>query len=156
MVRRFFIFLAAVLAGFCLPGILGSRQADLSAVEGFVYEQDGTTPVEKAVVILESVFGETVYKSSPSKADGVFRVPRMEKGLYRLTVEAGEHEYLSEKLLGLRMGKAETAKLSILLDAEPAERASLAAWNHAVVYGFMKVNDAPREAGPFKPKSDKR
>ena len=48
---------------------------------GFVYNKDGTTPLEGAVVKLKNISTSLIYESSKTDKLGVFKLERIDEGL---------------------------------------------------------------------------
>lgn len=82
---------------------------------GFVFDQDGTTPLEGAVVKIKNVTTEKVYESSKSDTNGVFRIKGIETGIYLCGVQTAEGDFNSDELFGVKVSDGETAKLSVAL-----------------------------------------
>jgi len=82
---------------------------------GFVYDQDGTTPLEGAVVKVENIISGTVYESTDSDANGIFRIRGVESGIYSYGVLTSDGGFDSENYFGVKVDEGGTAKLSISL-----------------------------------------
>jgi len=82
---------------------------------GFVYGQDGTTPLEGAVVKVENVSTGTAYESTKTEANGLFKIVEVESGIYLYGVLTADGGYDSENYFGVNVSEGETAKLAISL-----------------------------------------
>ena len=81
---------------------------------GFIFGEDGTTPVAGAVVVAKNVSTGAVAESAKTDALGVFRLEGLDAGVYALGVTSAVGSYNSQDLVGIRPD--ETAKLSIALN----------------------------------------
>ena len=80
------LILAVLL--FYSPQVLKAQVAGKGNLIGFVYDQDGTTPVAGAVVMVKNISNGKVFQSSKSDNLGVFKVQGLDTGLYALGVTA--------------------------------------------------------------------
>lgn len=86
---------------------------------GFVFEQDGTTPVAGAVVAVRNITTGTVRQSEKSDNQGIFRFSSLEPGLYALGVSSGRGDFNAADVVGVAPN--ETAKITVALSPfEPA------------------------------------
>lgn len=108
------VFLSAVFL-ILLPALSLSEDIPTGNIVGFVYDQDGTTPLEGAVVKVKNISTDTIYESSKSDQNGVFTVKGVESGIYLYGVLTPEGEFNSENFFGVKVSEGETAKLSISL-----------------------------------------
>jgi hypothetical protein len=96
-----------------------SYESGKGGLVGFVFEQDGTTPVAGAVVAVRNVTTGTVRQSDKSDGQGVFRFPNLEAGIYALGVSSGQGDFNAADVVGVAPN--ETAKVTVTLSAfEPA------------------------------------
>jgi hypothetical protein len=91
---------------------------------GFIYAKDGTTALEGAVVKFKSLSSGTVYESTPSDANGIFKVQKVETGIYTYGVVTETGDFNADNLVGLRIAENETAKLSIAVNPYDKEVAT--------------------------------
>ncbi len=101
----FFIFLSAPL--------LRAERGPTGNIIGFVYAQDGTTPLEGAVIKFRNLTSGAVYESSKSDDLGLFRLARVDSGMYSFGVMSAQGDFNADNVLGIRVGENETAKMSI-------------------------------------------
>lgn len=94
-------------------------KADTCNLIGFVYAQDGVTPVQDAVAQVRNVFTGKTFKSTTTDKLGVFKFQGIDAGLYVMGITAKEGNYNVEKMLGIEAN--ETAKVSISLGQEEQE-----------------------------------
>jgi hypothetical protein len=106
----------ASLYCFLLPVNAGAKDLPKGSIIGFLYAQDGTTPLEGAVVKFKNLTSGMVFDSSKTDGYGIFKVQGIEKGVYTYGVVTADGSYNGNNLVGLRVGENETAKLSIALD----------------------------------------
>jgi len=110
-----FILVGLAVLLLCFPLMLRSENNAKGNIIGFVYGQDGTTPLEGAVVKVKNIATGKIYESSKSDVNGVFTIVGIDSGVYLYGVLTPEGEFSSENYFGLRVSEGETAKLSIAL-----------------------------------------
>lgn len=115
MFKRFGTKLASIVVVLLLLsfGFLSGEETQKGNVLGFLYDHDGTTPVEGASVKIKNVATGTIYESTASDAYGVFRIEGIESGVYVYGVKTELGEFNSNGIIGLRMAANETAKMAI-------------------------------------------
>lgn len=156
------VFLAGLVFIPCFSGEQGRLRGDLI---GFIYEEDGTSPVEQAELIIEKIPEARIYKSNPTDGKGLFRIQDVEKGIYRWGVKMPGGKVNGLKFLGIRTEAGDIAQIYIALTPAAKEggnasplpifpdaigEASILAGNTAVVFEIAVIDDQPREAGPFR------
>ena len=92
---------------------------------GFIFGQDGSTPVAGAVVMVKNLTTGAVTEAAGSDELGVFKVPGLSPGLYALGVRSEAGSYNSQDFFGVTAEK--TAKISIALNPYDAASAAAAA-----------------------------
>ena len=95
------------------PHFLKARDSGTGSLIGFVYDKDGTTPLEGAVVKLRSVSNAAVHESGKTDKLGIFTIEGIEEGLYVLGVSSEKGDFNAESFVGIRAG--ETATVSVAL-----------------------------------------
>ncbi len=105
--------IAAVLVFFA-PQVLKGQVPATGNLLGFVYGQDGTTPLPGAVVMVKNISSGKVYESAASNGLGIFKVQGLETGLYALGVTSASGSFNSTDLVGVAAN--ETAKIAIALN----------------------------------------
>lgn len=103
------IFLLSPFTGVASGGPAGLK----GNVIGFLYDRDGTTPLEGAVVKFKSLTSGTIYESTKSDTYGIFKIQGIESGIYTYGVATGQGEFNADNIVGLKVSENETAKLSI-------------------------------------------
>jgi hypothetical protein len=98
-----------------IPSAARPQEAGKGNLVGFVYERDGSIPVEGAVIVVKNLTTGFVSESPGSDGLGAFKVLGLESGIYALGVRSAKGSYNSQDLFGVTAGK--TAKISISLDA---------------------------------------
>ncbi len=111
LVLSFFLFTS--------PYILTAKSGNKGNLIGFVFAEDGTTPLESAVVTILNVSDGNRYASSKTDGNGVFKLENLEKGIYILGVSTEEGDFNSNNLVGIE--EARTGKVSIYLSKYDAE-----------------------------------
>jgi hypothetical protein len=120
---------------FYLPQVLKAQVAGKGNLIGFVYDQDGTTPVAGAVVMVKNISNGRVFQSSRSDNLGVFKVQGLDTGLYALGVTAVAGDFNSGELVGVAAN--ETSKVAIAIS--PYEK--------DVMEAVQQVNKDQQEKG---------
>lgn len=117
-VRSFCLTMGIVLGALLISNITfaGPTTSPKGSVIGFIYGQDGTTPLAGAVVKLKNLINGATYESTPSDDYGIFKVLGIESGLYSYGVTAENGDYNAENFVGFTVGESEVAKISIVLD----------------------------------------
>ncbi len=136
---------------------------------GFVFEKDGTTPIEGAVVKLKNVSTGKVYESSRSDKLGILKTEGVEEGLYIVGIITKNGNFNVGNLIGIKAD--ETAKVSFALKPEGQEEekapkpkprglakfflspvgiAIIVAASSAIIYGVVKLSEKEPEASPFR------
>jgi len=93
-------------------------------VVGFIYAQDGTTPLEGAIIKFKNLNSGKIFESNRSDALGIFRVQGIESGIYTYGVVTEKGDFNADNILGLKVDDGETAKLSIALSPYEQEVAA--------------------------------
>jgi hypothetical protein len=114
---------ALILISF--PAAAASQAPARGALIGFVFEEDGSTPVPGAVVLVKNVTTGGVEESSVSDTLGLFKVEGLEAGLYALGVSSARGSFNSQDFFGIKPG--ETSKISIALSPYETETTAAAA-----------------------------
>jgi hypothetical protein len=99
----------------CFSGLWGEEKMPQGNIEGFIYDKDGTTPLEGAIVRFSNVSTGAVYESLKSDMSGAFRIEGIERGVYLFGVITEQGEFNSIEPIGVTIQENETAKLSLSL-----------------------------------------
>jgi hypothetical protein len=116
---------ALALISALFPSVLMAQEAGRGNLVGFIYGQDGATPVEGAVVVVKNLTSGLVTESPKSDALGVFKVQDLGAGIYALGVKSESGSFNSQDFFGVTAGK--TSKITLALDSFDAAAASAAA-----------------------------
>lgn len=117
--------LAFALILVMFPSILRSQGTGRGNLVGFIYGQDGSTPVEGAVVVVKNLTTGVVTESPKSDGLGVFKVQDLGAGIYALGVRSDKGSFNSQDFFGVTADK--TAKITIALAPYDEAAASAAA-----------------------------
>jgi hypothetical protein len=112
--RGIFVGIVSLAVIFCFGLWCGSESE--SIVKGAIYEGDGTTPVEGAVVRLENVTSGDIYESTITGSEGSFVIERMQTGVYFYGINSSSGSYDSDGLIGVRIDNEEPARMTIALN----------------------------------------
>jgi len=115
--------LALILVMF--PSILRAQGTGRGSLVGFIYGQDGSTPVEGAVIVVKNLTTGAVTESPKSDRLGIFKVQDLGAGIYALGVRSDKGSYNSQDFFGVTADK--TAKITIALDPYDSAAAAAAA-----------------------------
>jgi len=126
----FFLFI------FCTPYIVECADNAKGNLVGFIYDKDGTTSLEGAVIKLKNVSSGTIYESGKSDNSGVFTVEGLESGIYTYGVLTSKGDFNADNLVGIKIQANETAKMSILLTPYDKDTA----FSMAEVYKEQKIS----------------
>jgi hypothetical protein len=107
----------------CSPLSLRCEKGGEGNIIGFVYDKDGTTPLDGAIVKFLNVATDAVYESSETDSNGLFKVVGVANGIYIFGVLTPRGDFVLDDLIGVKIQEHETAKLSISL--MPAEEVAL-------------------------------
>jgi uncharacterized membrane protein len=83
---------------------------------GFVYDKDGTSPLEGAVVTIKNIGSGSVFASTKSDKYGIFKIAGLDKGVYVYGVSTASGDFNSNSLMGVRIKENETAKVSVSIN----------------------------------------
>lgn len=108
---------------FYYPHFLPAQTTAQGSLAGFVYGEDGVTPVEGAVVKIRNVVDGTIYKSSASDSQGAFKIEGINEGLYSAGISTSSGDFDFENLIGIKTG--EPAKISFSLVPTETQNPSL-------------------------------
>ena len=154
---------------FFSPHYLISQPIRKGNLIGFIYEKDGTTPVEGAVVKLKNVSTGIVYESGKSDKLGMLKSEGINEGLYIVGIITKKGNFNAVNLIGIKA--AETAKVTFALKPEGQEEektpkpkpgglakfflspvgiAIIVAASSAIIYGVVKLSEKEPEASPFR------
>jgi len=156
---------------FYSPHLINGEAAGKGNLIGFVYEKDGTTPLEGAIVKLKSVSTRRIYKSSKTDKFGAFKIAGIDEGLYVVGISSKKGDFNLKDLIGIKAN--ETAKVSFALKPQvkvqkekkakirkeknlasffksPVGLAVIVAASVAIVYGAVSLIEAEPEASPFR------
>jgi len=118
------VFLIFSFLLFFSPSLILSQDVQQGQVAGNVFDKDGTTPLAGAVVIIRDVASGNLYQSSPTDANGSFKIENVAKGVYVFGVKTDTGEFNSDNMFGVEAGK--TSKLSISLELFDAKNLAAA------------------------------
>jgi hypothetical protein len=113
--KRSVIFpLIVAIVLFYVPVSLLSETGAGGKLDGYIFEKDGTSPVEGAVVKLMNISSGQLYESPESDKKGFFTIEGIEKGVYSFAVFSPEGDFGSDDLIGIEGAK--TAKIAVSLN----------------------------------------
>lgn len=98
-----------------IPNQSAGAEVSKGNVLGFIYAEDGTTPVAGAVVKARNVSTGTIYESTTTDIYGVFKIQGIESGVYVYGVKTENGEFNSDGLIGVNVDGNDTAKMAITL-----------------------------------------
>lgn len=89
--------------------------ADTGNIIGFVYDKDGTTPLEGAIVQFKNLSTDKLIASSRSDKFGIFKLEGIESGIYVYGVMTAKANFNSDGFIAVKVQPNETAKMAISL-----------------------------------------
>lgn len=107
------------------PTALISQTTGKGDLVGLITENNGSTPVPGAVVVVRNLTTGVVTEGAQSDAKGGFRFPGLAPGLYALGVKSANGSYNSQDFFGVAADK--TARITVALDPYDAASAAAAA-----------------------------
>lgn len=111
---KFFIsFMIAAFVLFVTPIVRAEEANNTADLVGFIYAEDGTTPVEGAVCKVKNITTNKVYESTKTDMLGLFKIEGMEEGVYLAGVNAGDKAYIVKDYFGVKANS--TAKIALAL-----------------------------------------
>ena len=81
---------------------------------GQIFDRDGRTPVEGAVLRLRNISSGAVYEGPATSAQGRFRIDGLSKGIYTYGISTSLGDFNSNELIGILAN--ETTRISISLN----------------------------------------
>jgi hypothetical protein len=105
------LFFMVVLSPFDLLSAIAAK----GNIAGYVYDRDGMTPLEGAVVKAKNIVSGVVYESRKSNGDGAYLLENVEGGAYLVGVESPDGAYNSHGLVGLIIQGDVRAEMSFSL-----------------------------------------
>jgi hypothetical protein len=163
---------AAVLGAFVLlvtpVGVFAQDQINpqlKGSIIGFVYGEDGKTPVQGAVVKVRNMGNQTEFVSDPSDANGMYKISGIEAGWYFLSVMTDLGEFtlgtgfylkgseVAKMLLSLKRGGTIEASGSAYATKKPFFKtgggiAVLVAGAAGAGFGIYQLTKSEEEASP--------
>lgn len=114
--KRFFKLLSggviAILV-FMSSSVLMSKDTTKGNIVSFLYDCDGRTPLQGAVLQLKNIHNDMLYESNKSDIHGIAKLEGIEPGLYIYGIKTKSGEYNSNELVGIHAKS--TSKISISL-----------------------------------------
>jgi hypothetical protein len=118
---RFGVFLCFLVLVF--SGVLKAAETATGSIIGFVYDKDGTTPLEGAIVQFKNLSNDRFFASSRSDKYGIFKLQGIESGVYIYGVETPQGNFNSEGFVAVKINANETAKMAISLNPYDVDEA---------------------------------
>jgi len=150
----------AILGAFLLAAqpVLWAQAGQKGSLVGYVYQNDGTTPAEGAVIKLRNLATGTVFESAKTTELGYFKIDSMDKGLYVFGATTDQGNFNATDIIGIEANA--TAKLSVALNVEPAVQQTGARDEPPVIQGekflgrVVDFNSSTLEARVFVEKGE--
>ena len=98
---------------FYYPQFLPAQTVGQGSLTGFIYSEDGVTPVKGAVVKIRNIVDGTTYESNTSDSQGAFKIEGVNEGLYSAGISTSTGDFNFENLIGIKAD--EPAKISFSL-----------------------------------------
>jgi len=149
---------------------LAKSPANYGSLVGFIYGSDMKTPVKDAVVKIRNLENGQEYASTPTDANGAYKIDQIKEGKYILGVATPEGNYNFEYVMAIKAG--EMGKLSLAIKPgeastlkqeeptpgkekvpffqTPAGITVLVVASTVALYGIFKLVEGKEEASPTK------
>jgi hypothetical protein len=114
-----YIFLAVICFIGAASLTLRAQTPEKGNLVGFIFDKDGKTPIEGAVVILKNVSTGAVYRASPTDKQGLFKIDGLRKGIYSFGVTTSAGDFNGNELIGILAN--ETSKMFVSLNPYEAQ-----------------------------------
>ncbi len=121
----------------CVLGFAQDITQGKGNLVGFIYYQDGVTPIVGAVVKVKDVSTDLVSESTNSDANGMFTIENLNTGVYSLGVITSQGDFNLEELIGIKAG--ETTKVSFSLAPFSTEEAAAVQEIYRNVYQEQEI-----------------
>lgn len=106
---------------------------------GFIYDQDGVTPIAGVLVQVKNVSTGSVYGGIKSDINGMFKIEDLDAGVYTLGVSTLQGDFNLEELIGIKSG--ETTKVSFSLTPYNQIEAAAVEDAYSVLYNEEKIKE---------------
>ena len=157
---------------FSSPYLLPVTSPGKGELIGFVYAEDQGTPVKGITVKMRNISTGTVYESSETDVQGVFRLDGIDEGLYMVGFSTETADFNLENLIGIQAGETVKASFSLKPAPEAAKKKGeeqkekkkglagfflspagvvvIVAASAAIAYTVVKLTKTEEEESPFK------
>jgi hypothetical protein len=110
------VFSCLILLAF--PSI-GAADSSTGGIMGFVYGEDGKSPLQNAVVLLRGLNTQKLYQSEPTGETGAYKIPAIGEGTYVVGLKVNEEMFNTSNYISVTKGKTDTLSLSLQPPAPP-------------------------------------
>ena len=90
------------------------------SLAGYIYMEDGTTPIDGAVVVIRDMSDGSLYESKESNKLGAFKLDYLEEGLYVLGIWTENGGFNIKNIIGIKAN--ETGEVSFALKPQTQEK----------------------------------
>lgn len=104
-----------------LPTFSKDTNASVGRISGVVYDKDGTTPLEGAVVTIRNVSSGSILTSPQTTENGAFLMEGVESGVYQFGIETEKGGYNANEVFAVTLEDGETAKMALTLNSYDAK-----------------------------------
>jgi hypothetical protein len=101
---------------FAIQPALWAQPGQKGSLAGYIYQSDGTTPAQGAVIKLRNLATGSVFESTKSTDLGYFKVDSLDQGLYVFGAVTDQGEFNATDVIGIEANA--TAKLSVALKTQ--------------------------------------
>lgn len=131
ILKSVFLLLIFSFMMFYSPHLLVSKTSNKGDLIGFIYGEDGTTPLGRGTVKIRNISTNTVYESTKSDNVGLFRIGEIEGGLYTAAISTNKGNFTARNLIGVKTN--ETAKVSFALEVKGSHKEEMQPFGDAIV-----------------------
>jgi len=155
---------------FSTPYLLPVEALGNGDLVGLVYAEDESTPAKGVVIKMRNISTGVVLESNETDEDGIFKLEKIDEGLYLVGISTKDVDFNLENLIGIKAG--ETVNASFSLKPVPAEKKKkededddkgilgfflspggivvILAASAAIAYTVVKLTETEEEASPFQ------
>lgn len=99
--------------GFLVFPVSNFAKPSIGNLMGFVYGEDGKSPLQDAVVLLKGADTDKVYQSGPTGKTGSYRLSNIDVGTYVVGLKVNEETFNVDGYVKVASGKTDTLSLSL-------------------------------------------
>lgn len=107
------IFLTLFCFGFLVVPVSNFAKPSIGNLMGFVYGNDGKSPLHDAVVLLRGADTDKIYQSEPTCKTGSYKIANIDVGTYIVGLKVNQETFNVDGYVNVAEGKTDTLSLSL-------------------------------------------